>query len=271
MPDAMTKEGGGRTALITGASSGIGRAFARVFASNGFDVVLTARRESKLRECAREIEEIYGVAANLVPADLADPAAPKRIFDVVRAKGLHIDALVNNAGYGVPGFLEQSDWSRHREFLEVTTIAPVQLAHLAAPGMVERGYGRIVNVASIAGFLPPHAGGTLYYPAKSFIIKFSLAHAAELSGTGVQVTALCPGFTRTDFQQASGTSVEVVKMPDFLWMSAEKVAEQGYRAVMAGDQVCVNGIVNRLMVVLFKYLPDSLGRWLVGATAKQRP
>ena len=119
-------------AIVTGASSGIGRAFARVFASNGFDVVLTARRESKLRECAREIEETYGVATNVVAADLADPTAPQRIFDDLRAKGLHIDALVNNAGYGVPGFLEQSDWGRHRDFLEVTTIAPVQLAYLAA-------------------------------------------------------------------------------------------------------------------------------------------
>jgi short-subunit dehydrogenase len=266
----MNKEGAGRTALITGASSGIGKAFATVFARNGFDVVLTARRESRLQECARQIEESFGVATCVLMANLTDPTAPERLFDEIHAKGLHVDALVNNAGYGVPGFLYRSDWGRHRDFLEVTTIAPVNLAYLAASGMVERGYGRIINVASISGFLPPHPGGTLYYPAKSFLIKFSLAHAAELSGTGVHVTALCPGFTRTDFQQASGTSVEVVTMPDFLWMSAEKVAEQGYKAVMADKPVYVNGIVNRLMVIFFKYVPDSVGRWLVRATAKQR-
>ena len=271
MADDTNKDGAGRTALITGASSGIGKAFALVFARNGFDTVLTARRESRLRDCARQIEESYGVKTYVLTADLADPASPERLFSEIHARGLHVDALVNNAGYGVPGFLSRSDWSRHRDFLEVTTIAPVNLAYLAAPGMVERGYGRIINVASISGFLPPHPGGTLYYPAKSFLIKFSLAHGAELSGTGVQVTALCPGVARTDFQQASGTSVEVVTMPDFLWMSAEKVAEQGYRAVMAGKPVYVNGLVNRLMVNFFKYLPDSLGRWLVRTTARQRP
>jgi short-subunit dehydrogenase len=271
MPDATKKEGADRTALITGASSGIGKAFAKVFAENGFDLVLTARRESHLRETAKQLEDAYDVKTLVVTADLADPAAPKRIFDEIHAKGLHIDALVNNAGFGVPGYLDQSDWTRHREFLEVTTAAPVHLAHLAAPVMVERGYGRIINVASISGFLPPHPGGTLYYPAKSFLIKFSLAHAAELAGTGVHVTAICPGFTRTNFQQASGTSVEVVTMPDFLWMSPDEVAAQSYRAVMAGDPVYVNGLVNRLMVIFFKYLPDSIGRWLVLRTAKQRP
>ncbi|MBL6952153.1 MAG: SDR family oxidoreductase [Alphaproteobacteria bacterium] len=268
MADEKTREGLGRTALITGASSGIGAAFARVFASHGFDVVLTARRERRLRELARELEQAFAITTHVVTADLADPAAPEHIFDDLRARGVHVDALVNNAGYGVPGYFDQSTWQRHRDYLQVMTVAPVHLAHLAAPAMVGRGYGRIINLGSLAGLLPPHAGGTLYYPAKAFLIKFSLAHAEELRGTGVQVTALCPGFTRTNFKQASGGTVEAVSFPEFLWMDAEEVAAQGYRAVMDGVPVCVPGWFNRVLAALFKYLPNSLGRWIIRATSR---
>lgn len=260
-------EGKGRTALVTGASSGIGAAFARVFASHGFDLVLTARREKKLEALARELEQAFAITAHVLPADLADANAPQHIFDELQARGVAVDALVNNAGYGVPGNLDQSSWERHRDYIQVMTVAPVHLAHLLAPAMAARGYGRIINVGSLAGLLPPHAGGTLYYPAKAFLIKFSLAHGQELRGTGVRVTALCPGFTRTNFQRASGGTVEAVSFPDFLWMDAEEVAAQGYRAVMAGVPVCVPGWCNRVLAAFFKYLPDFLGRWIIQATS----
>jgi short-subunit dehydrogenase len=266
--EAKPKDGTGRVALVTGASSGIGAAFARVIARNGFDLVLTARREKQLHAVARNLEKAFAVKTHLMPADLADPNAPQRLFDDIQATGLRVDVLVNNAGYGMPGFFNEADWENHRDYLQVMAIAPVHLSYLAAPAMVERGYGRIVNVGSVSGLLPPHAGGTLYYPVKSFLIKFSLAHGEELRRAGVYVTALCPGFTRTDFQRASGGSVEAVTMPDFMWLDADKVAAQGYRAVMRGDQVCVPGWGNRALVGLFKYLPERIGRWIIRATAK---
>jgi short-subunit dehydrogenase len=132
--------------------------------------------------------------------------------------------------------------------------------------MAKRGQGLIINLGSVSGFLPPHAGGTLYYPVKSFLIKFSLAHAEEMRRAGVHVTALCPGFTHTDFQKAAGGTVETVTMPDFLWMDADEVARQGYKAAVRGDPVCVPGWINRMIVRCFKYLPDAFGRWIVRVT-----
>jgi len=250
-------------ALVTGASAGIGAAFAREFARNGFDLVLVARREDRLRALAREIEPAHGVRVHVLPADLADPGAPQQVIAAVREMSLPLAALVNNAGYGVPGELGDSDWARHRDCLQVMVDAPVHLAYLAAPEMAERGQGFIINVASLSAFLPPHAGGTLYYSVKAFLLKFSLAHAAELRRSGVHVTALCPGFTRTEFQTAAGGTVEAVTMPDFLWMDAAEVARQGYRAAMRGDLVCVPGWINRMIVLLFKYLPEGVGRWII--------
>lgn len=269
MTGTPSREGTGRTALVTGASSGIGAAFAREFAAHGFDVVLTARRQELLEALARELEQAHGIAAHVVAADLADPAAPETIFAQLAERGIAVDALVNNAGYGVPGLYNDSDWRRHRDYMQVMMTAPAHLAYLAAPAMVSRGFGRIINVGSISGLLPPHAGGTLYYPVKAFIIKFSLAHGAELRGTGVYVTALCPGFVRTNFQKASGGTVEKITMPQVFWMNAEVVAKRGYRAVMAGDPVCIPGWADRLLVALFKYLPDGIGRWLIRVTGRK--
>lgn len=253
-------------ALITGASSGIGAAFAREFARQGHDLVLVARREERLRSVASELAAAHGVTAHVLPADLADPAAPEMIVADLAARGIEIDALVNNAGYGVPGPLAASDWARHRDCLQVMVTAPVHLAYLLAPAMVRRGRGHILHVGSLSGLLPPHAGGTLYYPVKAFLIKFALAHGAELRPAGVRVTVLCPGFTRTEFQQAAGGTVEAVRMPGWMWSDPDEVARQGYRALMHGDPVCIPGLVNRLIAALFKYLPDRTGRWLVRVT-----
>ncbi|MDH3242771.1 MAG: SDR family oxidoreductase [Alphaproteobacteria bacterium] len=266
--ETKRKDGAGRVALVSGASSGIGKAFAHILACNGFDLVLTARREQQLRALAQDLEATFATKTHVMRADLTDPTAPRRLFDDIAAADLHVDVLVNNAGYGMPGFFNDTAWDSHRDYLQVMAIAPVHLAYLAAPAMVERGYGRIVNVGSVSGLLPPHAGGTLYYPVKSFLIKFSLAHGEELRRAGVHVTALCPGFTRTNFQQASGGSVEAVTMPGFMWMDADVVAAKGYRAVMRGDPVCVPGWANRALVGLFKYLPEGIGRWIIRATGK---
>jgi len=253
-------------ALVTGASAGIGEAFARELAREGYDLALVARRAERLEALAHALEAGFGIAAHPIAADLSRPEAPEEIFAALRQKGLTVRALINNAGYGVPGLLEESDWPAHRDVLQVMVTAPVHLAWLAVSDMKAQGGGHIVNVASVSGFLPPHAGGTLYYPVKAFLLKFAEAHGAELRRHGIRVTALCPGFTRTEFQEAAGGTVEAVKMPDFLWMDPDDVARTGWRAVQRGDPVCIPGVFNRLIVGLFKYLPDSIGRWLVRVT-----
>jgi len=253
-------------ALVTGASAGIGEAFAREFARNGYDLVLVARRKERLQTLARDLERDFGAAARVLASDLSRPEAPAEIFAALKNDAVEVEALINNAGYGVVGQFNESDWRRHRDYLQVMITAPIHLSYLLAPEMAERGRGFIINVGSVSGFLPPHAGGTLYYPAKSFLIKFSLAHGAELCDSGVHVTALCPGFTRTEFQQAAGGTVETVKMPGFLWMRADQVARQGYEAVIRGDPVCIPGFYNRMIVRFFKYIPDTLGRWIVRIT-----
>jgi short-subunit dehydrogenase len=251
------------TALITGASSGIGRAFAREFARNGFDVVLVARREGPLREAAAQITGEFGVRALPHVLDLADPAAPTTIVGLLDRGGIEVDALVNNAGFGVPGMLSDVDWQRHADCIEVMARAPTHLCYLLAPGMAARRRGWIVNVSSLTAFLPPHAGGTLYYPVKAFMLNLSLALRAEVRRHGVHVTAVCPGFTETGFQEAAGGTVESVAFPRRLWLTAERVARAGYADVMRDRAICIPGTVNRMIALAFKLMPGALGRWIV--------
>ncbi len=262
-------EGAGRTALVTGASAGIGVALARVFAEHGFDVVLTARREDRLRAVAEEIAAKFGVKATAVAADLADPSAPGRLFDELGRRGIAVDALVNNAGYGVPGKLAKSAWATHRAFLEVMVNAVVHLTHLFEVGMKERRYGRIVNVASLAGLIPGSAGHTLYGAAKSFLVKFSESLALEHVDDGVNVTALCPGFTYSEFHDVLGNRNLVSKLPSYLWMDADAVAKQGYAAVMAGRVLCVPGTVNRAIASVTKLVPEPLALRIMQRQAKR--
>jgi uncharacterized protein len=244
-----------RTALITGASSGIGQAFAEVFAANGFDLVITARREDRLRTLAASLETQHGVRVHVIPIDLSDPAASAALGDRIVADGIAIDALVNNAGFGVPGTFLKSDWPRHSEFLQVMLVAVVELTYRLLPGMLDRGYGRIVNVASLAGLLPGVAGHTLYAATKSFLIRFSESLATEVASRGVHVTAVCPGFTFSEFHDVSGTRQIVSRMPSFMWMNADPVAKQGFDAVMAGRPVVVPGRVNSAIATLARLLP----------------
>lgn len=249
---------GRRTALVTGASSGIGAAFARVFAAHGFDVVLTARRRERLEALAAELGGRHGVRARVIVADLADPATPRRLHTELASAGVAVDALVNNAGYALAGQYLDWPWERHAEFLQVMVVAVAELTHRFLDGMLERGYGRIVNVASLAGLVPAPAGHTLYAAAKAFLIKFSESLALEVGPRGVHVTALCPGFTYSEFHDVSGMRSRVSELPRWLWQDAETVARLGYEAVMAGRIVCVPGRVNRAIAGLAKTLPAPL-------------
>ncbi|PYR70120.1 MAG: dehydrogenase [Acidobacteria bacterium] len=247
-----------RTALITGASSGIGEAFADVFASEGFDLVLTARREERLRAVKARLEERDGVHAELIVADLERPDAAARICAELEARGLKIDALVNNAGYGVPGSFLSSSWDVHSRFLQIMVAAVAELTYRLLPGMVERQYGRIINVASLAGLVPAPAGHTLYAAAKAFLIKFSESLSHEVRQNNVLVTALCPGFTFSEFHDVTGTRAMMDRMPGWMWMSAADVARQGYDAVMQGDAVVVTGRLNSTIATLVRVLPQRL-------------
>lgn len=247
-----------RTALITGASSGIGEAFAHVFASEGFDLVITARREDRLRALAARVEQTYGRRVEVITLDLAETDAPAKLCTEIAARGIQVDALVNNAGYGVPGSYLASSWERHLTFLQVLVVSVTELTHRLLPGMIEREYGRIINVASLAGLVPAPAGHTLYGAAKAFLIKFSEALAHEVRKHGVHVTALCPGFTWSEFHDVTGTREQMNRLPRWIWMDAPTVAREGFTAVMSGKSVYVNGRVNRAIAALVRLLPQRL-------------
>ncbi len=247
-----------RTALITGASSGIGEAFARVFAEHRFDLVLVARREERLQALSRELGERFHVDARVLVADLADPAAPARIFEKCQAGARQVDVLVNNAGYGLGGKFLDASWERHARFIQVMMTAVVELSYRFLPGMIERRYGRILNVASLAGLVPATAGHTLYAASKAFVIRFSQSLALENERHGVHVTALCPGFTHTEFHDVSGTRGLVSQLPTWMWQDAPAVAREGYDAIMRGRIIRVAGRTNRALSVLARLLPESL-------------
>ncbi len=248
-----------RCALVTGASAGIGAAFARALAARGCDLVLTARRTARLEALAAELD---GVRCHVLPADLAEEGAVVRLVAEIEARGLAIDWLVNNAGYGLPGTFLASDWPAHAAFLRVMVEAPTELAHALLPGMRARGWGRVVNVASLAGFLPGSAGHTLYGAVKAYWITVSESLALELAGSGVHVCALCPGFTHSEFHDVTGTRASVARLPGWMWQSADAVVAEGIDAVERGRPVHVTGAANRAIKRAVGLLPDRLALWL---------
>ena len=246
-----------RTALITGASSGIGEAFADLFAAEGFDLVIVARRKDRLDAIADRLRTKHGTRVDVLVLDLSARDACERICVELQTRGLQIDALVNNAGYGVPGSYVSNTWQRHQDFLQVLVVAVTEMTYRLLPGMIERGYGRVVNVASLAGLVPAPAGHTLYGAAKAFLIKFSEALSNEVRHHNVHVTALCPGFTRSEFHDVTGTRAKM-NLPPWMWMDAATVARQGFDAVMDGRFMHVNGRVNRTIAALVRHLPQRL-------------
>jgi short-subunit dehydrogenase len=241
------------TALLTGASSGIGERLARRFARGGFDLLLVARREDRLRDLAGALAQAHGGDHLALAADLADPAAPRALFDRVGAAGRAVDALVNNAGFGVSGPVAEVAERAELDLIRVNVAALVHLTKLFLPAMIARRSGRILNVASIAAFAPGPFMAS-YYASKAFVVSFSEALAVELQGTGVTVTALCPGATATEFDKVAGTS----NTPLFRGrgvMDADEVARVGFDGMMAGRGVVVPGASNRLLVFTSRFAP----------------
>jgi short-subunit dehydrogenase len=187
----------------------------------------------------------------------------------IASRGLHVAHLVNNAGYGVPGRYLSADWKTHADFLQVMIVAVCELTYRFLPAMEAAGHGRIINVASLAGLAPASAGHTLYGAAKSFLIRFTESLALEVTERGVNVCALCPGFTYTEFHDVNGMRERVSKLPKLLWLDAATVARLGLDAVERGQTRCVTGRANQVIAGISKYLPDGLARALVASRSKE--
>ncbi len=232
-----------KTALVTGASSGIGWEVAKELARKRFDLVLVARREDKLRELAALLEPHVGVT--VLVADLSESGAPQRIFESLQ--GRDINVLVNNAGFADYGPFAEADWEKNLDILSVNIVALTHLTRLFLPAMLERKSGQILNVASVASFFPGPLMAT-YYASKAYVLSFSEALNEETRASGVSVTCLCPGATTSEFQTRA--AMHSSKLAAAHFMSAKTVARRGVKAMLRGDALCVPGLSNRLLVAL---------------------
>ncbi|MAF82494.1 MAG: SDR family oxidoreductase [Gammaproteobacteria bacterium] len=240
-----------KTALITGASAGLGKEFARQLAAQGYQLVLVARNPEPLQATAAELQHDYGVQTLVLPADLSKPEAPRQIFTSLETQGLHIDYLVNNAGIAGPDLLTDRDWQVHSRFFELMMVSVAQMCHLFAPGMQERGMGRIINIASVAGRIP-RSGNSNYGPAKAYLIALSEELSLTLRGSGVKVCALCPGFTHTEFHQRAGLTAMKNSLPKWLWYDADVVVREGLQAIEKNKSVYISGRLYRWLDPLFQ-------------------
>lgn len=253
--------------LITGASAGIGAAIAREYAGRGWDLALCARREEPMIALATELKKEFGTTSHIFPIDLFETGATDQLLERIEAKNLHIDGLVNNAGYGHPGSYLASEWEDHANFIQLMLTAPCELARKLLPAMVDKGFGRVINVASLAGHLPGSKGHTLYAAVKSFLIKFSESLNMEMNGTGVHVSALCPGFVFTEFHDVNGTREAVNKMPAFMFMEADECAELAVEACERNRAVFIPGGVNKFLALLNRTLPSRIAQNLMASNS----
>jgi uncharacterized protein len=250
------------TALITGASSGLGEEFARQLAKSKYDLVLVARREDRLKAVADEALKLGAAKVKVIAADLTGHESAAGLHRQVTAEGLQIDYLVNNAGFGTRGRFDDLPFDREMEEIELNVTALVALTRLFLPAMVARRAGTIINVSSVGGFTPVPFMAT-YGATKAFVLSFSEALAEELKDSGVTVMALCPGATRTEFQKVA--HVEEARMPSFAFMNADTVVTQAIAAAKRGKAVCVNGPMNKIMVESTRIAPRRMVARIAGS------
>jgi uncharacterized protein len=243
-------------ALITGASSGIGERFARQYAALGVPLILTARREERLQALAAELRA--HVPVHVLSADMAEPGAAAELVARLHDTGLRVRILVNNAGYGLPGRYRDRDWSEHARFLRVMIEAWTELTWQLLPELRASGSGRIINVASFAALMPGAAGQTLYAPAKSFMLKLSESLSLENADAGLNVTALCPGFTWSEFHDVTGTRQQMDRLPGWMWLDPDQVVREAIDAVERGRVLAIPGWRYRLAYALLRHLPDQV-------------
>lgn len=254
-----------RTMLITGASAGIGAALAREYATRGWNLILTARRTDRLEALKTEIEAGHNVSVDHVSVYLMETGAVDQLLGEIAKKGLTVDGLINNAGYGHTGLFLDSSWEEHDRFNTLMVDVVVEATHKVLPGMVERGFGRIMHVASLAGHMPGSRGHTLYAAVKAYLIKFAQSLNLELEDTGVHVSALCPGFTITEFHDVNGTREGINQLPDYMKMSAEECARLGADALEENVDVFIPGKVNRTIARLGRFLPQARVKKMMAA------
>lgn len=242
------------TVLITGATSGIGYELAKLFAQAGFQLVLTARNEPKLRQVAHELSKSFDVTVKTIAKDLSSATAADEIYQEVKRGLLEVDILVNNAGFGAHGLFSDIPLSREIEMMQLNMISLTVLTKHFLKDMLKRNHGKILNVASTASFLPGPLMA-VYYATKAYVLSFSEALSSELQGSGVTVTALCPGSTRTGFQKAAG--LKDVKFVQMTMMDPERVAKDGYAALMKGKSLVISGLSNQIMISAVRFLPRN--------------
>lgn len=257
-----------KTALITGASSGIGLEFARIFAMNNCNVVITARNESKLNELAKELEVKHNIKVKIIAKDLSDKNSPQEIYDELKSEGIEIEYLINNAGFGGYGKFQNTDWNHEEEMVQVNITALMYLSKVFVQDMLARNSGRILNVASTAAFQPGPLM-SVYYASKAFVVSFSEAMSYELKDTNVTVTVLCPGPTHSDFHIRAG--IEQSKLTTGRRIpSSYDVALVGYNAMMKGKRRVIEGTVNKFLAFASWILPKKFVMGIVYKIQKDR-
>jgi short-subunit dehydrogenase len=249
-------------ALITGASAGLGAEFARQLASTGKDLILVARRTEPMQELARELNDEFNVAVDIIQADLTERAATSALFSEVSDRGLQVDYLINNAGSAGPDLLSDRDWPAQQDYIELMMTSVAGMCHHFIPPMQDRGFGRVINVASVAGHFSV-AGDTSYGPTKAYLISLSRGLAVTTRKDGIKVLALCPGFTHTDFHASKKLAEMKSSSPSFLWYDADVVIREGLAALEKGRDVYISGRLYRFVIPLLK---TRFGIWLLART-----
>ena len=246
-----------KTVLITGASSGLGKDFAILFAEKGYDLVLTARRKKNLEEIRNNLINQFGIKAYIISRDLSDLKSTEEIYNFCEENKIQINVLVNNAGYGLKDSFEKISLSDHIDFINVLSTSAIALTRLFLPGMIKRKFGRIINVSSVAAFAPFTNSGGMYIATKLMLLKFSEMIHNDYKNKNIFSCSVCPGFTHTEFHNEMKEFKSSI--PSFMWMDSRTVVEQAYEASMSGKDIIINGWRYKILVFLMKITP----KWLV--------
>lgn len=253
-------------ALITGASAGLGAEFARQLAGQGKDLILVARRAEPMQKLAQKLVDEFSVAVDIIQSDLSDTDATTELFEEVGRRQLAVDYLINNAGAIGPDLLHDRDWPAQQKYIELMMTSVAGMCHHFIPPMQKRGFGRVLNVASVAGQVSL-AGDTSYGPTKAYLIALSKGLSATVRGDGVNVLALCPGFTHSDFHQSPELAAMKEKSPSFIWYDAAVVIREGLAALEKGKAVYISGRLYRFLIPILR---TRLGTWIMARMGLER-